>query len=362
MSKLASLLCLSFIGYLFLRDISRPDGRSLALWLPTVWVFLAGSRFVSAWLNLSPDFEVPAAYAEGSPIDRTVFLSLILGGIIVLASRNIDWPGFIMNNPWLVLYLLYCLFSAFWADDPVVLLKRWVKELGIVTMALVILTERNPYQALGVVLRRLAFLFLPLSVLFIKYYPELGRWYRHDGAETFTGAATQKNQLGVSCLIVGIYMTWEILYRRRETYPAFIWQNKIAAIVLLTMLGWLLYKSNSQTSLVCLVIAISIMVACLPRFMARNPIIVITLLIWTIFSVWLVNVLFPLKDAALAMLGRRPDLTDRTDIWSTLLNFDVNPIIGVGFMSFWTGGRVENAWNLLVSGLFRPTMVTWNSI
>jgi O-antigen ligase len=347
MSKLASLLCLSFIGYLFLRDISRPDGRSLALWLPTVWVFLAGSRFVSAWLNLSPDFELPAAYAEGSPIDRTVFLSLILGGIIVLASRNINWPGFIMNNSWLVLYLLYCLFSVFWADDPIVLIKRWVKELGIVTMALVILTERNPYQALGVVLRRLAFLFLPLSVLFIKYYPELGRWYRHDGAETFTGAATQKNQLGVSCLIVGIYMAWEILYRRRETYPAFLWQNKLAAIVLLTMLGWLLYKSNSQTSLVCLVVAISIMVACLPRFMARNPIIVLTLLIWTTFSVWFVNVLFPLKDAVLAMLGRRPDLTDRTDIWSTLLEFDVNPIIGVGFMSFWTGGRVEDAWNLL---------------
>jgi O-antigen ligase len=142
-------------------------------------------------------------------------------------------------------------------------------------------------------------------------------------------------------------MAWEILYRRRETYPAFLWQNKLAAIVLLTMLGWLLYKSNSQTSLVCLVVAISIMVACLPRFMARNPIIVLTLLIWTTFSVWFVNVLFPLKDAVLAMLGRRPDLTDRTDIWSTLLEFDVNPIIGVGFMSFWTGGRVEDAWNLL---------------
>jgi hypothetical protein len=53
-------------------------------------------------------------------------------------------------------------------------MKRWVKDLWNPIMALVILTERRPYEAVGVVLRRLNLLLLPLSILFIKYYLELG--------------------------------------------------------------------------------------------------------------------------------------------------------------------------------------------
>jgi hypothetical protein len=48
-------------------------------------------------------------------------------------------------------------------DERTVLMKRWVKDLGNPIMALVILTERRPYEAVGVVLRRLTFLLRPLS-------------------------------------------------------------------------------------------------------------------------------------------------------------------------------------------------------
>ena len=269
MSQFATALCFLFIAYLFYTDVRRPDGRSLALWVPTIWMFLAGSRFVSAWLHLSPDFETASDYSEGSPIDRAVFFGLILAGIFILARRKIDWEHVPTKNVWIVLYLLYCLTSLAWTNDPTVLMKRWVKDLGNSIMALVILTKRCPYEAVGVVLRRLAFLMLPLSVLFIKYYPELGRWYRpHDGAETFTGVATQKNQLGVGCLIIGIYMAWEFLQRRQETYPPYLRQNKLAALILVGMLGWLLYKSNNQTALVCLVLGIAIFLLGGPRCMA----------------------------------------------------------------------------------------------
>ena len=62
------------------------------------------------------------------------------------------------------------------------LVKRWIKDLGNPIMALVILTERRPYEALGITLRRLSFLLLPLSVVFVRYFPELGRaitWTEH---------------------------------------------------------------------------------------------------------------------------------------------------------------------------------------
>jgi exopolysaccharide production protein ExoQ len=347
MPHLATALCLLFIAYLFYIDLRRPDGRSLALWIPTIWMFLAGSRFVSAWLNVAPDFESASDYSEGSPIDRAVFFSLIVAGVFILAGRKIDWEQVLVKNGWIVLYLLYCLVSMAWTNDPNVLMKRWIKDLGNPIMALVILTERRPYEALGVVLRRLAFLLLPLSVLFIKYYPELGRWYRHDGAETFTGVATQKNQLGVGCLIVGVYMSWELLQRRKEAYPTFLRQHKLVALILIGMLGWLLYKCNSQTALVCLFAAMMIFLLGTPRFMSRNPAAILGILLCSVLTLWLIDTLLPLKELVLGILGRRPNLTDRTDIWAILLTLEANPVVGVGFMSFWTGERLEQAWQLL---------------
>ena len=112
-------------------------------------------------------------------------------------------------------------------------------------------------------------------------------------------------------------------------------------------LGWLLYKSNSQTALVCLVLAILIFLLGSPRFMSRNPGAILGILLCSVLTIWLIDTLLPLKELVLSLLGRRPDLTDRADIWVTLLTLEANPIVGVGFMSFWTGARLEEAWNLL---------------
>jgi exopolysaccharide production protein ExoQ len=147
MPQVASALCVLLIAYLFFVDLRRPDSRSLALWVPTIWMFLAGSRFVSAWLNLSPDFETASDYSEGSPIDRAVFFGLILAGMLILATRKIDWQQALTLNIWIILYVLYCLASVLWTNDPTVLLKRWVKDLGNPIMALVILTDLRPYEA-----------------------------------------------------------------------------------------------------------------------------------------------------------------------------------------------------------------------
>ena len=95
-------------------------------------------------------------------------------------------------------------------------MKRWVKELGNPIMALVILTEPRPYEAVGTVLRRLAFLMLPLSVLFLRYYPELGRSYHADGSPMFTGVGHQKNDLGSMCLMAGYLCCLVELLQRRE--------------------------------------------------------------------------------------------------------------------------------------------------
>jgi exopolysaccharide production protein ExoQ len=172
---LATLGCLIFIFYLFIEDGRDEVDSAGGLWIPLVWMFFAGSRWLSAWLDLQPPLDSADAYSEGSPIDRAVFLALIIAGIAVLRRRRIDWFALFSSNKLLALYLLYCLVSVCWSDVPFIAFKRWGKDLGNPIMVLVILTTPDPTQALAQTLRRLAFLVLPLSVLFVRYYPATRR-------------------------------------------------------------------------------------------------------------------------------------------------------------------------------------------
>ena len=219
-SPLAALICIVFIVYLFWMDSKKSSRHSTALWIPFCWMFLAGSRYASSWLNLRPPMSSVDALSEGSPLDRAVFLLLIVVGVVILSRRKIHWGRLLSQNQWIVLYYLYCLSSMAWADEPFVLFKRWIKDLGNPIMVLVILTEQRPYEAAGVILRRLAFLMLPLSVLFIKYYPDLGRAYHRDGSPMYTGVGQQKNDLGSLCLITGIYFSWEFLQNRKGDFKS----------------------------------------------------------------------------------------------------------------------------------------------
>jgi O-antigen ligase len=53
-----------------------------------------------------------------------------------------------------------------------------------------------------------------------------------------------------------------------------------------------------------------------------------------------------LFGSVIHLLGRNETLTGRTDIWQMLWNWNVNPIIGTGFESFWLGDRREAVQNL----------------
>lgn len=214
--QLATLICILFIFYLFWVDRKKTDGPSNALWVPLAWMFLAGSRYVTSWLELRSIEKLEDAYSEGSPIDAAIFFLLILAGVIILFRRKVDWTRVLTQNKWIWLYFLYCGISITWSDFPFMSFKRWIKELGNPIMALVILTEKRPYEAVGVVLRRLAFLLLPLSVLFIRYYPDLGRSYTPQGVQMFTGVGVQKNSLGQMCLISGIYLSWNFVLKRKK--------------------------------------------------------------------------------------------------------------------------------------------------
>src|SRR6267143_5184419 len=208
--------CLLILG-LFWLDRDQNARTSKALWIPVVWVSLACSRSPGQWLQMNA-VPSPDQVLEGSPFDRLSYMFLLAAGLIVLVTRGRRIGRFLRANPIILLFFLYCAVSFLWSDYPDVAFKRWTKALGDLVMVLIVLTDCEPTTALKRCLARTAFLLLPASILLAKYYPDLGRTYdRWEGTQFWTGVGTDKNMLGMTCLVFGLGSAWRFLQEfRRE--------------------------------------------------------------------------------------------------------------------------------------------------
>jgi O-antigen ligase len=349
---LASFLTVLFMGYLFRRDFRERPNVTGALWLPFFWVMINGGRFVSEWLAMCGLNLGGNSVEEGSPVDALVFFVLIAAGVRILYQRRVSVAKFVRHNRWVSIYLGYCLLSAvFWSDFPFVAFKRWIKLFGQPVMVLVLLTEPDPIESLTRLLKRCAYVVVPVSVLFIKYFPQWGRTFDvWSGMPTNCGITTNKNALGCNCLILGLFLIWHCqrVWRREKGWPR---RNELVlCLVLLGLIGWLLKMAQSATSLGALLLAVAVMWFLGLKFVNRRHLGAYVLAGVVVCA--LAEVFFGIHNYVIHALGRNSTLTDRTTIWQILLNWDLNPILGVGFESFWLGDRVDK-----FSSLFQGIMI-----
>src|SRR5262245_28324893 len=188
---------------LFLLDRDKSVRTSRALWIPVIWLSLAGSRPISHWFGMGPGITSIEQAMDGDPFDRTVQTALIVAGIMLLFRRGPDVRVLLRANTALVVFLSYCAVSVLWSDFPLIAFKRWIKGTGDIVMILIILTDQAPKAALEKLLTRVGLLLLPASMLLIKYYPALGQSYGPTGTVRYNGVTLDKNMLGAVCLIVG---------------------------------------------------------------------------------------------------------------------------------------------------------------
>jgi exopolysaccharide production protein ExoQ len=322
---------------LFVLDRELKSRTSPALWLPVAWLTLGASRTVSQWLLIRPltETESPDAMA----LDRFVLTGLLAAGLLVLFARRRRTKTLLQANGPLLVFFLYCAVSILWSDDPVVAFKRWFRTVGSLVMVLVILTDPDPAAALKRLLARSAFLLVPLSVLFIKYYPHLGQGYSLvSGRQHNIGVAIGKNSLGIICLIFGLGSLWRFLIefrsaeRPRRTGPL------IAHGAVLAMVLWLFVKADSATSLVCFLIGGGLITLTSRVGFALRPKTVHTFALLT-QVLCVLGFSLNLDESLAVMLGRDPTLTGRTEIWARVLSIPVNPWFGAGIESFWLGQR-----------------------
>jgi exopolysaccharide production protein ExoQ len=338
--KVAALLTVAFIVFLFRRDIREKPNVSGALWLPLIWLMIGCSRGLSQWLNI---FGLPVAGAssleEGSPLDAWFFFALIAAGFYVLNQRQVRLSEIIRNNGWLIAFLLYCFISIAWSDFPFVAFKRWIKVLGHPIMALIVLTEPDAEEALRRLMKRCAYIVVPVSILFIKYYPQWGRDYDvWTGMPTVNGIATGKNLLGADCRMLGFFFFWHLL----QTWPTErnTWRRNELRLIAGFLIGisWLFSQVHSAASFIALLIgALTVMFVGI----RSNKNFIGTYMLAALILLAAAELAFGISGGLSEALGRGSGLTGRTLLWTRLLELQTNPILGTGFESFWLGERLQ---------------------
>src|ERR1700746_3896345 len=158
--SIASLVYACGIAGLFYLDRDKSIRTSKALWLPVVYLWLVGSRPVSAWLGVDAAAGTHVQLV-GSPVDRALFAALLIAAICVLVQRGPRTLSFLNANGPILIYFLFCLLSILWSDFPVVALKRWTKAIGDVLMILIVVTDEQPVPALRRLFSRTGFLLIP---------------------------------------------------------------------------------------------------------------------------------------------------------------------------------------------------------
>lgn len=345
--SVALALTLGFIAFVFRRDFREKPNVTGALWLPFLWIVISpSSRFLSQWLDIFGIHIGAITVEDGSPVDAAFYCILIALGIYVLSRRRVTVSEFVRNNRWLTIYLLYCLLAVLWSDFPFVSAKRWIKLIGDPIIALVVLTEPDVMEALTRLMKRCAYILLPVSILFIKYFPDLGRTYDSwTGMVSNTGITTNKNELGFDCWILGIVLFWHVLQVLKWESGKAKRDELILCAGLLGMNLWLLKNAHSASSLVAFLLGVSIILFAGFRWVKKQSIGTYIFAGIAIFAVGEIG--FGMFSDIVHLLGRNDTLTGRTDIWKVLWNWDINPVIGTGFEGFWLGERREQAQQIL---------------
>jgi O-antigen ligase len=337
-ASLALLAGFAFI-YWLLRNEQKQMKVSLATWIPTLWMLYFASKPLARWMN--PNGEIDES---GSPIDRLFLLVMICLGCVVISKRRLNWRAKWQKSGWLMVVVFYMLVSCLWSESPFGSFKQWVRVLGSAIMPLVLLTEKEPRRAIQSLFLRTVYILIPLSVVLVKYVPDLGVEYRAWNGEKFwVGACLQKNGLGRLCLISGVFLVWMFIMRfKGREQGTWKHQTKIE-VLLLFMIGWLLRGPASNypmTAIAVLVLCAGLLcVLLLVNRAVANPVFA-GLAVFTVMAaiaMAFMSVTGIIPSLGVESMGRDATFTGRVDIWAGVRKAaSQSPIIGAGYAGYWS--------------------------
>jgi len=350
----ASLALLIFsvgVAGLFYLDREKSIRTSKALWLPVIWLWIAGSRPVSSWFGIGTESAGNiAATLDGSPMDAVIFEALILAGLIALCQRRNKAISLLKASAPVLIYFAYCLLSTVWSPIHGPAFKRWIKDVGDLVMVLIIVTEAEPVAALRLLYSRVGFVLLPFSVVLIRY-TNLGVGYDEDGPINM-GVTTNKNSLGLIVFVVLLGVLWNLRALLRDKKAPHRTRHLVAQGTLLIFGLMLLQMAHCATAIACFALGGGLMLATSLRAIRNRPGRVHAFCLGIIL-VGSMTLLIDGVSIVTSALGRHTNLTGRTDIWKASIAAADNPVFGTGFESFWNTNVEKVAAGL--RGYYAPT-------
>lgn len=329
--SLALLLSALVTLWLVKKDqIPRPE-MNFARWLVLLWLMIRASRPVTSWYGGGGDSEM-----EGNQTEALIMLLFFISAAVILMQRGFHFGSLPRLNIFFCLLLLYFGISCIWSPYSFVSLKRWSKEIGAVLVALLIVTDVSPAATFKMICVRSAYVLFPLSEVLIKYFPHLGRAYSVSGEPMVTGVTDQKNSLGLICCIFSLGLIWDLYDAKVDQRFKILGRELRPQLVALGLGGWLLWDSQSKTSLLALVAGIFLFFGSYIPTARRSPTLFAGSSLALVYIALLATGLSTVLAAPLLQaVGRDATLTGRTEIWQAALAQPTDPLIGSGFYIFW---------------------------
>ncbi len=341
--NLARVIFILFIVAAIIYDNRKEPFRSKALFVPLIWFLLSGSKTASEWLGKTPPEGSNIDYTQGDPFNRAFLITIMVLAVVILFRRRYRFGSLFRDQPWLLALFLFMGISVLWSDFAMVSAKRWFRSIGDLLMALVVLTEADSFLALQKIIRRAGFILIPLSILFIKYFRDIGVAYSYHGATMWVGVTTHKNSLGQLSCVVALYFLWRVIYMDKK---------EPMDILFLLMSFWILKGSGSASSKTSFTVFITgALILIVLKKISEDPNRVNRFLLITVVLFLFVNFLmeFLQNQSLVAFMvtssGRDMTLTGRTVLWSDLIRISMsNPLLGSGYGGFWLGDLGNDLW------------------
>jgi O-antigen ligase len=287
-------------------------------------------------------------------MDQLFLMALLFVALFVLSRRRIQWFAFFRANKWLMLLFGYMLVSVLWSELGFVSFKRWIREFEALVMALIVISDPRPRDAMEALLRRTIYIHIPLSMAMVKYLQDYGvQFNRWTGDIMWVGVSTQKNGLGVLCLLSAFFLFWTTLRSWREgnltstkTAKQRLYANGVVFVMTILLLkgppgSYSSMSGYSSTSISALLMGVMVLLG-LTWMKKRGNYMSVMTVRGLLILILLYGTSLPFSGgfsvtSFTSALGRDSTFTGRTDIWAELVPYVKDrPLLGCGFGGFWT--------------------------
>lgn len=274
-----------------------------------------------AFLSLFIDFNSPGQAAEGSSVLKVFWGTVYaITALRVLTRRQRIGHALRANKPLIALVGL-AVVSWLWSIDPPVTLHQSLGLIFGLLFAADFSVSYPLHRQLQIVCAALLSVVV-LSVIVQIFFPSLVPGSDLEGT-AWHGILGRKNEFGRLVCFAGIAVFTQVMNSRWKTF------------LTLAIAGALAFASRSTSAVIYLVVMFGVTKAWSMAFLRRG---VARLAIGAVLCLATIGTIVITRnfDQLMYMIGKDPQLTGRTALWSqALVAISDRPLLGYGYQAFW---------------------------